>query len=284
MQLLDGKKVAQNLYEELRDEVARLQKAGIQPKFALILIGEDPASLSYIKQKRKASQQIGVVTEYIHLKPEEVTNESMLKLIEKLNQDPEIFGILVQLPMPQHLDKEKIIRAIDPKKDVDGFLAVNVGEMFLDPNYKGLSPCTPLGVMRLLDSYKIDVAGKDVTMVGASNIVGKPLAVMLMNRGATVTVCHVLTKDLKAHTKNADIVIVAVGKPKLITADMLKDGVVVVDVGMNRHDDKLCGDVDFEPVAKKAAFISPVPGGVGPMTVACLMENIVKATKLLNNF
>jgi len=279
MNLLDGKKVASEMYGKLQGEVAALKGKNIHPKLAIVLVGEDPASLSYIKAKRKASEIIGVESEFIQLKPEEVTTESLIAKVQELNADPKVHGILVQLPLPAHVYSPKVIKSIDPNKDVDGFTAYNLGKMFLSTEFEELAPCTPLGVIRLLESYKIDVSGKEVTIVGSSNIVGKPLAVMLINRKATVTVCNSRTPDLAAHTKKADILVVAVGKPKLITAEMVKKDAVVVDVGINRVDGKITGDVDFEAVSKIAAYLTPVPGGCGPMTVACLMENVVKATK-----
>jgi len=267
------------MYEKLQGEVAALKGKNIHPKLAIILVGEDPASLSYIKAKRKASETIGVESEFIQMKPEEVTTESLVAKVQELNSDPAVHGILVQLPLPEHVYAPKVIKSIDPHKDVDGFTAYNLGKMFLSREFEELAPCTPLGVIRLLENYKIEVSGKEVTIVGSSNIVGKPLSVMLMNRKATVTVCNSRTPDLAAHTKKADILVVAVGKPKLITAEMVKKDAVVVDVGINRVDGKIVGDVDFEEVGKIASYITPVPGGCGPMTVACLMENVVKATK-----
>lgn len=280
MQLLDGKKVSAEIYQNLHGEVLSLKKEGINPKLVIILVGEDPASLSYIKQKVKASEVVGIDSELVKLNPEDVTTESLIEMIHKMNENPAIQGILVQLPLPKHIYEPDVVKAVDPKKDVDGFTAYNLGKMFLSKDFEELVPCTPMGVIRLLEYYKIPIEGKNVTMVGSSNIVGKPMAVMLMNRRATVTVCNSRTKDLASNTRNADILIVAVGKIKLITADMVKEGAVVIDVGMNRNEEgKLCGDVDFENVSKKAAFITPVPGGCGPMTVACLMENMVRAMK-----
>ncbi len=280
MELLDGKKVASDLYEKLAIKVSALQQKNIHPRFALVLVGENPASLSYTKQKKKACEQIGIVIDFIHLDEKEVTTESLLKKVQDLGNDKKIHGIIVQLPLPKHVDSSKIIESIPAEKDVDGFAAKNIGEMFLNKDYQGLAPCTPLGVMKLLEFYDISVVGKEVVVVGASNVVGKPLAIMMTNKGATVTVCNSKTKDLKKHTLMADILVVAVGKAKLITADMVKDGAVVVDVGINRTEDgKLIGDVDFENVAPKSSYITPVPGGCGPMTVASLMDNIIKAAE-----
>lgn len=278
MQLLDGKMVASELYQKLQGKVAALKEKQIYPKLVIVLVGDDPASLSYIKQKRKASEQTGIVSELMHLKPDDVDTDGMIELVHKLNADPTVHGFIVQLPLPGHVDTPKVLKAVDPKKDVDGFTAYNLGKMFLNPKFEDLAPCTPLGIVRLLEHYKIEVRGIEVTMVGASNTVGKPLAIMLQNRGATVTICNSKTKDLASHTRRADLLVVAVGKEKLITKDMVKDGAVVVDVGINRNKEgKLVGDVDFEEVAPKTSFITPVPGGCGPMTVGCLMENVVHA-------
>lgn len=271
------------MYEKLQGEVAALKAKNINPKLAIVLVGEDPASLSYIKAKRKASETIGVTADFIQLKPEEVTTESLIAKIQELNNDPKVHGILVQMPLPEHIYAPKVIKSIEPKKDVDGFTAYNIGKMFLSLEFEELAPCTPQGVVRLLEHYKIDVKGKEVVIVGSSNVVGKPLAVMLMNRKATVTVCNSKTPDLAAHTSKADILVVAVGKPKLITAEMVKKNSVVVDVGINRVNGKIVGDVDFEEVCKKVEYLTPVPGGCGPMTVASLMENVVKATRKQND-
>lgn len=283
MKLLDGRLVANDLLETLKVEVESLQKQDISPKLVVILVGDNPASLSYIKQKRKACEKTGILWEQINYE-NSVTNEELLGKIEELNGKEDVHGILVQLPLPEHIFAPGVIKAIDPKKDVDGFTAYNIGKMFLSTDFEDLPPCTPAGVIKMLDYYDIDVSGMDATIVGASNIVGKPLTTMLLNRGATTTTCHIKTKDLKANTLKADLLCVAVGKINLITEDMVKDGVIVVDIGVNRKEDgKLCGDVDFEKISEKASFITPVPGGAGPMTVACLMENTVKAAKRLNN-
>ena len=278
MQLLDGKKVASELYSKLQGKVAALKEKNIFPKLVIVLVGDDPASLSYIKQKRKASEQTGIVSEFIHLKPEEVDTRSMIDLVEKLNNDATVHGFIVQLPLPKHVETPKVLKAVAPNKDVDGFTAYHLGKMFLSTEFEDLAPCTPLGVIRLLEYYKIEVKSMEVTMVGASNTVGKPLGIMLQNRGATVTICNSKTKDLGFHTRRADLLIVAVGKEKLITKEMVKEGAIVVDVGINRNKEgKLVGDVDFDEVAPKTKFITPVPGGCGPMTVGCLMENVVHA-------
>jgi methylenetetrahydrofolate dehydrogenase (NADP+)/methenyltetrahydrofolate cyclohydrolase len=284
MELLDGKKVAGHLLDSLQKEVEELKgRNNISPKLSVILVGENPASLSYIKQKRKACKKTGILWEQFDY-DESITTEELIGKIEELNNRSDIHGILVQLPLPDHIYEPDVIRAIEPGKDVDGFTAYNIGKMFLSPEFEHLPPCTPAGVIRMLDFYDIDVKGMDATVVGASNIVGKPLSAMLLNRKATVTTCHIDTKDLKNHTKNADLVAVAVGKPNLITEDMVKEGVILIDIGINRKEDgKLTGDADFEAISKKAEYITPVPGGAGPMTVACLMENTVTAAKRINN-
>lgn len=279
MQLLDGKAVSEELYRRLGGEVSALKEKNIHPKLVIILVGDDPASLSYIRSKRKASEKVGVISELITIKPDETDTKKLIAKIHELNADATVNGILVQLPLPSHIYTPEVTKAIDPKKDVDGLTAYNLGKMFLSREFEELVPCTPLGVVRLLEHYKIPIEGKNAVVVGASNLVGKPMATMLTNRRATVTVCNSRTADLKSHTKNADILVVAVGKIGLITADMVKEGAVVVDVGINRNDEgKLVGDVDFENVSGKTSFITPVPGGVGLMTVACLMENVFKAT------
>ncbi len=283
MEIMDGRKVSKEILLKLKDDVSRLHFDHVHPKLAVILVGNDPASLAYIRQKQKACATTRIEWEQFDYE-ESVTTETLIDKINELNADDKIHGILVQLPLPEKVYAPDVIRAIDPKKDVDGFTAYNIGKMFISTDFEHLAPCTPLGVIRMLEYYKIDPKGKEVVIVGHSNIVGKPLATMLMNRDATVTVCHIHTKDLAFHTNRADILCVAVGKPDLITEDMVKDGVVIVDIGINRLDDgKLVGDVDFEKVSKKASFITPVPGGAGPMTVACLMENTVTAAKRLNN-
>jgi len=280
MHLLDGKKVAEEMYQHLQGEFAALKEKDIHPKLAIILVGEDPASLSYIKAKRKAAEKVGVITELFHYKPLEIDTKQLTDKIHQLNADRKINGILVQLPLPPHIYAPEVIKAIEPKKDVDGLTAYNLGKMFLSTEFEELAPCTPLGVIRLLEYYKIPVEGREAVVVGASNIVGKPVAAMLLNRKATVTVCHIKTRNLASHTKKAEILVVAVGKEKLVTAEMVKKGCVVIDVGINRTaGGKITGDVDFANVSKKASYITPVPGGCGPMTVACLMENILKAAK-----
>lgn len=284
MTLMDGRKVSKEILLKLAREVNRMKFDHIHPKLAVILVGKDPASLAYIKQKQKACDITGI--EWIQFDYEtDVTGEILIEKIHELNADSNIHGILVQLPLPEHVYVPEVIKAIDPRKDVDGFTAYNLGKMFLSAEFEHLAPCTPRGVIRLLEYYNVPIEGKEVVIVGHSNIVGKPLSVMLLNRNATVSTCHVYTKDLASHTRRADILCIAVGKVGLITTDMVKEGSTVIDIGINKLENgKLCGDVDFETISKKVAYITPVPGGVGPMTVACLMENTVTAAKRINNF
>ncbi len=271
--LLDGREASKALLEALKTKIKKLD-----PKLVVVQIGNDPASSSYIKQKFKSCEAVGMRSEHKHL-PEKTTLKELMELIDALNKDSDVTGFIVQLPLPSPLQKSvpEFIRAIDPMKDVDGFGAYNLGKMFLSTEFEHLPPATPGGIIALLEHYKIDPTGKHVVVVGRSNIVGKPIAVMLLNRDATVTVAHSKTNDLASITAQADILIAAVGKPKMITADMVKEGVVVVDVGMNQTENGLVGDVDFENVSKKASAITPVPGGVGPMTVASLIKNCVQA-------
>jgi methylenetetrahydrofolate dehydrogenase (NADP+)/methenyltetrahydrofolate cyclohydrolase len=272
-QILSGREAADALLGTLSEQVSQLD-----PKLVVVQVGDDPASASYIKQKMKSCEKVGMRHEHKHL-PADTTREQLFSLIEQLNADPDVTGFIVQLPLPDHLQPlvPQVIRAIDPKKDVDGFGAYNLGKVLLSREFEHLPPATPSGIIALMEHYKIDPAGKHVVVVGRSNIVGKPIALMLLNRDATVTVCHSRTPDLGVITRQADILIAAVGKPKLITADMVKDGVVVIDVGMSRTKDGLTGDVDFAGVEPKASAITPVPGGVGPMTVAGLLRNCVRA-------
>lgn len=284
-QIIDGKKIAEEMYEKIGEEVDRMTvRAKVDPKLAVILVGNDPASLSYIRQKQKACDKTSIEWEQFDYETS-VTTEELIEKIEELNANPLIHGILVQLPLPKHVSVPLVMKAIIPAKDVDGFTAYNLGKMFLSTGFEDLAPCTPLGVIKMLEYYKIDVRGKDVVVVGHSNIVGKPLSTMLLNRNATVTTCHIDTKDLASHTRRADILCVGVGKAGLISADMVKEGSVVIDIGVNRMaDGKLKGDCDFEEISKKASYITPVPGGAGPMTVACLMLNVVKAAKRQTNY
>jgi len=277
MKLIDGRLVANEILDGLSTKILELRKTGVMPKIAVILVGDDEASKVYVKYKQKACVKIGLEFEQFNY-GSEMTTEELVSKIEALNADKSVHGILVQLPLPKHIDKNKIINTIDARKDVDGFTVDNVGRMYLMPEVDVLSSCTPSGVIKLLDYYDIEIEGKHAVVVGRSNIVGKPLSTMLLNRNATVTICHGRTKDLASHTKTADILCVAVGRAGLITADMVKDGAVVIDIGINRSDScRLVGDVDFDEVSKVASYITPVPGGVGPMTIAMLMSNTVKA-------
>lgn len=279
--IIDGKAVSAYVKQQVKNEVEVLAKNGSVPALAVIIVGNDPASKVYVGNKKKACEMTGMKS--VEYALDENTSETeLLELIEKLNSDSEINGILCQLPLPKHINEDKVIDAIAPEKDVDGFSAVNVGKIWLG-KYE-ISPCTPMGVIELLDYYDIPLEGKNCVIVGRSNIVGKPMAALLLERNATVTVCHSRTKDLASFTKNADVIVAAVGRANFITADMVKQGAVVVDVGINRLDSgKLCGDVDFENVKEKASFITPVPGGCGPMTIAVLMKNTLVAYKNQNN-
>ena len=278
--IIDGKELARKTREKLKIECDNLKKEGILPKLAVIMVGDDKASQIYVKNKSKACQEIGIEFEEYFL-GNDIKQEELIELIQKLNCDKSINGILLQSPIPKSLDINEAFRTILSEKDVDGFNPINVGKLCL--NQETFVSCTPYGIMKMFEEYDIDLTGKNVTILGRSNIVGKPLIQCCLNKNATVTVCHSKTKDLKEHTKNADIVISAIGKAKFVTADMIKDGAVVIDVGINRDDSgKIVGDVDFEKVSSKASYITPVPGGVGPMTIAMLMNNVIKATKLQN--
>ena len=278
MQLIDGKSLANKVQTNVATEVEKLkQEKNIVPGLAVILIGDDPASHAYVKMKAKACEKVGFYS-ITHNMPDTISQDEIIATIEMMNNNPRIDGILVQLPLPKHVDTDKILEVIDPKKDVDGFHAYNVGRLVT--NLDAFVACTPLGVMKMFEEYNIDLKGQDVCVVGASNIVGKPMAALLLNANATVTVTHIFTKDLKAHTSKADIVIVGVGVPGLIKEDMVKEGAIVIDIGINRVEDgSLVGDVDFPNVSKKCSYITPVPGGVGPMTIAMLLANTLKAAK-----
>ena len=282
MQIIDGKKVSAEVKEEVRQQTLKLKEThGITSGLAVVIVGDDPASRVYVNNKKKACELVGFKSEEYAL-PAETTQQELLNLVETLNNKDDINGILVQLPLPKHLDDKAVIAAINPKKDVDAFHAVNVGKIMLG-EYDFL-PCTPAGVMEMLHSYNIEVSGKNCVVIGRSNIVGKPMAMLLLHENGTVTICHSRTKNLAEVTKQADILVAAVGRPKFVTADMVKDGAVVIDVGMDRDENgKLCGDVDFENVKDKCSYITPVPGGVGPMTIAILMKNTLKAAKIQNN-
>ncbi len=278
MQLIDGKSLAKKVETFVGSEVEKLkQEKNIVPGLAVILVGDDPASHAYVKMKAKACENVGFYS-ITHNMPETISQEEIIATIKMMNDNPRIDGILVQLPLPKHIDTDKILEVIDPKKDVDGFHAYNIGRLVT--NLDSFVACTPLGVMKMFEEYNIDLEGQDVCVVGASNIVGKPMAALLLNANATVTVTHIFTKDLKAHTSQADIVIVGVGVPGLIKEDMVKEGAIVIDIGINRIEDgSLVGDVDFKNVSKKCSYITPVPGGVGPMTIAMLLSNTLKSTK-----
>ena len=274
-QLIDGKKISQEIKDELKEKVAELKEQGIEGALAVIQVGNDPASSVYVRNKKRACEYIGIRSESYEL-PEETTEDELLTLIETLNEDPKINGILCQLPVPVHMDENKIIRTIAPEKDVDGFHTQNVGALVVGQT--GFVSCTPAGVIQLLKRSGIEIAGKHCVVVGRSNIVGKPMALLMLRENATVTICHSRTADLQSMCRQADILIVAVGKPKMITAEYVKEGATVIDVGIHRQENgKLCGDVDFEQVAPIAGAITPVPGGVGPMTIAMLMNNCVEA-------
>ncbi len=285
--IIDGKQIAADMRAELKDEVAKLKEQNIVPGLGVILVGEDPASQSYVTAKERACEDIGIYSEDNRL-PAETSQKELIDLVNRMNEDPKINGILVQLPLPKHLDESEVLLAISPEKDVDGFHPMNIGKMVAGE--KAFLPCTPHGIIKLLQRSGVTIEGAEVVIVGRSNIVGKPIANMLIQKSptgnATVTVCHTRTKDLAAHTRRADIVIAAAGRPNTITADMVKDGVVIIDVGVNRVEDatkkrgyRLTGDVDFEAVKEKASLITPVPGGVGPMTITMLLYNTVESAK-----
>lgn len=276
-QLIDGKKISKEIKDELKEEVARLKEEGKQICLAVVQVGNDPASSVYVNNKKKACAYIGIDSEAYEL-DENTPEEELLTLVERLNQEEHVNGILVQLPLPDHIDEDKVIRAISPDKDVDGFHPESVGRLWIGE--KGFLSCTPAGIIQLLKRSGIEIAGKECVIIGRSNIVGKPMAALLLRENATVTVAHSRTKNLKEVTNRADILIVAIGKRQFITADYVKDGAVVIDVGMHRDENnKLCGDVAFVEVVDKASAITPVPGGVGPMTIAMLMNNCVETVR-----
>ncbi|MBH0229827.1 bifunctional methylenetetrahydrofolate dehydrogenase/methenyltetrahydrofolate cyclohydrolase FolD [Halobacillus yeomjeoni] len=279
-EVIYGKQLAEDLRQEMKQEVSELHKQNIFPKLVVIIIGEDPASKSYVKGKQKASEKIGMDSDLIEL-PEETSEEELLNLIDRFNQDRTVHGILVQLPLPEHIHEQKVIEAIDPSKDVDGFHPINVGKMLTGQDT--FYPCTPFGILVMLKRAEIELEGKHVVIIGRSNLVGKPVGQLLLNENATVTHCHSRTKNLRDHTKRADIIIVAAGKPDLITGEDIKEGTVVIDVGVNRVDGQLTGDVEFESASEKASHITPVPKGVGPMTITMLLHNTIKAAKQIHN-
>lgn len=299
--ILNGKALSEKILAQVAVEVESLKKRDIFPKLCVILVGDNPASLSYVNMKHRACEKTGIESQVLKFS-ENMSQSTLLSEIERLNNDKSVSGILVQLPLPKHISTEAVLEAIEPKKDVDGFHPYNVGRLVaqsMSDSSKNLSlsdsaktqqdnfmpilaPATPLGVMELLKSYNIEVSGKNVAIIGASNIVGKPLSALMLNAGATISVCHILTKDISAFTKSADIVCVGVGKVNLITADKIKEGAIVIDIGINKVNGKIVGDVDFENVAKKASFITPVPGGAGPMTIAMLLKNTLLCAKILH--
>lgn len=275
--IINGKELAGKIRSELKLEVENMKEKGIIPKLAVIMVGDNKASEVYVRNKSRACNEIGIEFEEF-LKDENTSQAELIGLIDTLNNREDIHGILLQSPIPNHLDIREAFNKIDPKKDVDGFHPINVGKLVIGED--SFISCTPYGIMKMLEAYNIDVSGKRAVVIGRSNIVGKPVAQCLLNKNATVTICHSKTQNIEEVVKEADIVIAALGKPKFVTADMIKEGAVVIDVGINRNDEgKLVGDVDFENVEKKASYITPVPGGVGPMTIAMLMNNVVKAAK-----
>ena len=277
MVLIDGKKVSGEIRNRLADEIQELKKkTGKTPGLATVLVGDDPASAVYVRNKNKICGELGFQSFEQKLSAD-TSEEKLLQLVGELNSNKEVHGILVQLPLPDQIDSEKILQAIDPKKDVDGFHPVNVGKLVVGNAL--LTPCTPTGIIALLDRYDIEISGKHAVIIGRSNIVGKPVSMLLLHRNATITICHSRTQNLEEVTRSADILVAAVGRANFVTDEMVSEGTVVIDVGINRVDGKLTGDVDFEPVSKKASHITPVPGGVGPMTIALLMENTLKAFK-----
>lgn len=278
MTLLDGKALSAKIKQELKEKNKMLKENGVETCLAVILVGNDPASQTYVNSKAKACEECDIKS-LVYRLDENTTQNELLALINTLNHDDSVHGILVQLPLPKHISKDLILESIISSKDVDGFHPINVGYLNLGLE-SGFLPCTPLGVMKLLKAYDINLEGLDSVVIGASNIVGRPMATMLLNAGCTVSICHIKTKDLSAYTQKADLIIVAAGYVNLLRADMVKEGAIIIDVGINRLENgKIVGDVDFEEVSKKASFITPVPGGVGPMTIAMLLENTVKSAK-----
>jgi methylenetetrahydrofolate dehydrogenase (NADP+)/methenyltetrahydrofolate cyclohydrolase len=271
--ILDGKKLAAEIKADVKERTALLKQRGVTPGLAVVLVGEDPASKVYVGQKEKGCLEAGFAS-FLHRLPESTSQGELLALIERLNSDRTVHGILVQLPLPRQIDPDTVLAAIRPEKDVDGFHPVNMGRLVA--GLPASEPCTPKGIMRLLKSTGLTLSGKEAVVIGRSNIVGKPVALMLLAESATVTICHSRTEDLAAHARRADILVAAVGKPRFVTGDMVKEGAIVVDVGINRLEEGLVGDVDYEPAAERASWITPVPGGVGPMTIAMLLENTLE--------
>lgn len=276
--IIDGKAISAAIKDELKEQVKAYKEQGIEITLAVVKVGNDPASAVYVRNKEKACEYVGITSRTLAL-PEETTEEELLKVVEDLNNDSAVNGILVQLPLPKHIDESKILLAIDSNKDVDGFHPVNVGKMVIGED--AFLPCTPAGIIEMLKRSDVDITGKECVVIGRSNIVGKPMSILMLKENATVTIAHSRTRDLKEVTKRADILIAAIGKAKFVTDEYVKDGAVVIDVGMDRDENgKLCGDVDFESVEKKASAITPVPGGVGPMTVTMLLVNCLRSVEL----
>ena len=276
--IIDGKQISLDIKNELKEKVAKYKEQGIEITLAVVKVGNDPASAVYVRNKEKACEYVGINSKALAL-PEETTEEELLNVVKKLNEDKNVNGILVQLPLPKHIDESKVLLTIDSTKDVDGFHPVNVGKMVIGEDT--FLPCTPAGIIEMIKRTDIDIEGKECVVIGRSNIVGKPMAMLMLKENATVTIAHSRTKDLKEVTKRADIIVAAIGKAKFVTADYVKEGAVVIDVGMDRDENgKLCGDVDFESVSKVASAITPVPGGVGPMTVTMLLVNCLRSVEL----
>lgn len=275
--IMDGKALSLKLKEQMKQRIAQLKQQGINPKLVVVLVGDNSASQVYVRNKHKSCGEVGIESEVITM-PEQTTQQELLEVVERLNQDETVDGILVQLPLPKQIDEKTVLRSILPEKDVDGFHPVNVG--LLSIGDECFAPATPSGIIAMFQEYGIDIAGKNCVVIGRSNIVGKPMAALLLKNNATVTICHSKTEDLASYTRRADVVIVATGRRHTLTAEMVKEGAVVVDVGMNRNEQgKLCGDVDYEEAKEKASFITPVPGGVGPMTITELLENTIQAAQ-----
>lgn len=276
--IIDGKQISLDIKNELKEKVAKYKEQGIEITLAVVKVGNDPASAVYVRNKEKACEYVGINSKTLAL-PEETTEEELLNVVKELNEDKNVNGILVQLPLPKHIDESKVLLTIDSTKDVDGFHPVNVGKMVIGKDT--FLPCTPAGIIEMIKRTDIDIEGKECVVIGRSNIVGKPMAMLMLKENATVTIAHSRTKDLKEVTKRADIIVAAIGKAKFVTADYVKEGAVVIDVGMDRDENgKLCGDVDFESVSKVASAITPVPGGVGPMTVTMLLVNCLRSVEL----
>ena len=275
--IMDGKALSLKLKEQMKQRIEQLKQQGINPKLVVVLVGDNSASQVYVRNKHKSCGEVGIESEVITM-PEQTSQQELLEVVERLNQDETVDGILVQLPLPKQIDEKTVLRSILPEKDVDGFHPVNVG--LLSIGDECFAPATPSGIIAMFQEYGIDIAGKNCVVIGRSNIVGKPMAALLLKNNATVTICHSKTEELASYTRRADVVIVATGRRHTLTADMVKEGAVVVDVGMNRNEQgKLCGDVDYEEVKEKASFITPVPGGVGPMTITELLENTIQAAQ-----